>query len=141
VRGHQDLVSSIRTGQDNLRVCGHREPARIMRRLYICWSRSRLQRDRGSRSGLREFYHLGFAIMIGVHLPFESFVAVSSGRLCCAIMYARVRADQQLVLTKERPFLETDYRPTVMTTFLLAILRRDTTTDFLLGYMVRISLV
>jgi hypothetical protein len=79
--------------------------------------------------------------MIDFYLPFESFVAVSSGRLCCAIMHAGVRTDQQLVSTKERPFLKTDYRPTVMTTFLLTILRRDTTTDFLLGYMVRISLV
>jgi hypothetical protein len=43
--------------------------------------------------------------MIDVYLPFESFVAVSSGRLCCAIMHARVRADQQLVPTKKRPFL------------------------------------
>jgi hypothetical protein len=73
--------------------------------------------------------------MIDVYLPFESFVTVPSGGLCCGIMHARVRADQQLVLAKERPSMKTGPSSDLMTSFLLTILRRDTTTDFILGYM------
>jgi hypothetical protein len=50
-------------------------------------------------------------------------------------MHARVRADQQLVLAKERPSMKTGPSSDLMTSFLLTILRRDTTTDFILGYM------